>query len=124
MFILSRDENIIKREDNSLLEFSYIENQLYEPKHFCINDFTDTGKIIQFFQIYLIYKYLIVIYRIFFPSDDFGGTIEVENIIKTLDEDDLLVDNETNKLWKNEYEENQDEIQDKFYILFKEFNNF
>lgn len=123
MFILSRDEHI-KREDNSLLEFSYIENQLYEPKHFFINDFTDTGKIIQFFQIYLIYKYLLVIYRIFFPSDDFGGTIEVENIIKTLDEDDLLVDNETNKLWKNEYEENQDEIQDKLYILFKEFNNF
>eukprot|EP00102_Acyrthosiphon_pisum_P021250 XP_016658460.1 PREDICTED: uncharacterized protein LOC107883284 [Acyrthosiphon pisum] len=95
---LIKDEHIIKREDNSLIEFSFIENQLYEPNHFFMNDFTDT--------------------------DDFGGTIEVENIIKTLDEDDLLVDNETNKLWQNEYDENQDEIQDKLYILFKEFNNF
>jgi len=50
MFILSRDEHIIKKEDNPLLEFSYIENQLYEPNHFFKNDFTDTGKIIKFFS--------------------------------------------------------------------------
>jgi len=66
MFLLSRDEPIIKKEDNSSLEFSCIENQLYDPNHFFMDDFADTGKLIQFFSKYLLYKYLIGIYRIFF----------------------------------------------------------
>lgn len=59
-------------------------------------------------------------------SDDFEGTIDIENIIQTLDEDDSYIGNETkcHKLQKNEYDyEDQDEIQDKFWMLFKEFNN-
>ncbi|KAL5237470.1 hypothetical protein ACI65C_004880 [Semiaphis heraclei] len=93
------EHNIIKKEDDSSLEFSNTENQLYDTNNFLTNDFTDT--------------------------DDFGGTVEIENIIKALDKDDLCIDNETHTWLKNEYHyEDQDEIQDKFCILFKEFNNF
>lgn len=49
IFILFRDEHIIKKEDNESLKFSYIENQLYEPNYFFMNDFTDTGNLIQIF---------------------------------------------------------------------------
>jgi len=49
MFIFSRDEHIIKKEDISSLEFSYVENELYEPNNFFINDFMDTGKLVHFF---------------------------------------------------------------------------
>lgn len=49
MLILSRDECIIKKEDNESLEFSYMENKLYESNNFFMNEFTDTGNLIQFF---------------------------------------------------------------------------
>jgi len=61
-----------------------------------------------------------------FWSDDFGGTKEIENIIQTLfDNDDSLIDNETNKWWTIDHDyEDHDEIQDKFFLLFTEFNHF
>ncbi|KAE9522409.1 hypothetical protein AGLY_017196 [Aphis glycines] len=92
-------EHLIKKEDNLSLEFSYVENQLNKSNNFFVNDFMDT--------------------------DDFGGTKEIENIIQKLfDNDDSFIDNATNKWWTNDRDyEDDDEIQDEYFLLFKQFNN-
>lgn len=43
MLLNFRDYEHKKKEDNTSLEFSYVENQLYEQNIFYLNDFIDTG---------------------------------------------------------------------------------
>jgi len=52
MFIFFSYEHLIKKEDNLSLEFSYVENQLNKSNNFFVNDFMDTGKLIQVFPKY------------------------------------------------------------------------